>query len=92
MGPLVGAAIIGGVAQLAGALIGRGSAGDAADTANQQVTDQLEYQRKQDALLEVERQRYREFEFTNPYANLQNPFEGMENAYEDGGCISIRVQ
>ena len=26
MGPLVGAAIIGGVAQLAGALIGRGSA------------------------------------------------------------------
>lgn len=83
MGPLVGAAIIGGVAQLAGALIGRGSAGDAADTANQQVTDQLEYQRKQDALLEAERQRYREFEFTNPYANLQNPFEGMENAYED---------
>ena len=43
----------------------------------------LTYQREQDALLEAERQRYREFEFTNPYANLQNPFEGMENAYED---------
>ena len=64
-------------------MIGRNQLGDAADTANQQVTDQLEYQREQDALLEAERQRYREFEFTNPYANLQNPFEGMENAYED---------
>ena len=83
MGFLLGAAIIGGVAQLGSALIGRKSARDAADMANQQVMDQLEYQREQDALLEAERQRYREFEFTNPYANLQNPFEGMENAYED---------
>jgi len=80
---LLGAAIIGGVAQLGGALISGSAARSAASDANDQVTAQLERQQKQDALLEAQRQRYREFEFTNPYANLQNPFEGMENVYED---------
>ena len=82
MGPLVGVLIAGGI-QLAGSLIGSHSARKAREDANDQVDTQLAYQREQDDLLEAQRQRYREFEFTNPYANLQNPFEGMENAYED---------
>tara|TARA_R110002012_G_scaffold103714_4_gene243712 strand:+ start:13419 stop:14267 length:849 start_codon:yes stop_codon:yes gene_type:complete len=80
---VIGAAIIGGVASLGGALISGSAARGAANMANQQVTDQLEYQKQQDALLEAQKQRYREFEFTNPYANLQNPFENMQNVYED---------
>ena len=42
------------------------------------------------ALLEEQKQRYRDFEFTNPYADMvnpyadiQNPYAGMENAFED---------
>ena len=65
------------------AAYGANRANKAAGDANDQVNRQLTYQREQDDLLEAQRQRYREFEFTNPYANLQNPFEGMENAYED---------
>ena len=49
---------------------------DAAALANQQATDQLEVKKDQMALLEEQKQKYREFEFTNPYAD-------MENAYED---------
>jgi len=80
---LLGAAIIGGVATLGGALISGSATRRAASDANDQVDAQLTYQREQDDLLEAQRQRYREFEFTNPYANLQNPFEGMQNVYED---------
>ena len=82
MGPLAGVLIAGGI-QLVGSLIGSNSARKAREDANDQVNAQLTYQREQDDLLEAQRQRYREFEFTNPYANLQNPFEGMENVYED---------
>ena len=39
---------------------------DATAQAAEQARQQLAYQREQDALLEEQRQRYREFEFTNP--------------------------
>jgi hypothetical protein len=80
---VVGAAVISGLATLGGSLISSNSARKAREDANTQVSNQLAYQSEQDDLLEAQRQRYREFEFTNPYANLQNPFEGMENTYED---------
>ncbi len=34
-------------------------------------------------LLEVQKEKYREFQFQNPYAGMQNQFAGMENPYED---------
>jgi len=34
-------------------------------------------------LLEKQKDRYRGFEFKNPYADMVNQFEGMENVYED---------
>ena len=78
-----GALLISAGVSLYGAHRANQTARGAASDANTQVTDQLKYQKEQDALLEAQRQRYREFEFTNPYANLQNPFEGMQNVYED---------
>ena len=50
--------------------------------AAQQAADQLEFQKEQMALLEEQKQRYREFEFTNPYADMENPFEDMTIAQE----------
>jgi hypothetical protein len=59
---------------------------------------QFEYQQEQDALLEEQKQAYRDITFKNPYANVQNQyaglqtdftnlgataFEGMENRFED---------
>ena len=77
-----GAAIMGTVT-LVGTAVSASQANKAREDANTQVTDQLGYQKEQDALLEAQKQKYREFEFTNPYANLQNPFEDMQNVYED---------
>tara|TARA_R100001463_G_scaffold16933_1_gene43701 strand:+ start:4451 stop:5368 length:918 start_codon:yes stop_codon:yes gene_type:complete len=34
-------------------------------------------------LLEEQKDKYRQFEFKNPYADMKNQFEGMENFYED---------
>ena len=63
--------------------IGAASAGKArkeqkksAAQAAEEAKTQLEFQKAQMAMLEEQKQRYREFEFTNPYA-------GMENAFED---------
>ena len=40
-------------------------------------------QAKQRVLLEKQKDIYRGFEFKNPYAEVRNQFEGMENFYED---------
>ena len=40
-------------------------------------------QAKQRVLLEKQKDVYRGFEFKNPYAEVRNQFEGMENFYED---------
>ena len=81
------AALIGGAAALGGSAIsaraGRKSQKEAAALSQQQASTQLDFQREQMALLEEQKQRYRDFEFTNPYANMQNQYQGMENVYED---------
>ena len=40
-------------------------------------------QAKQRVLLEKQKDVYRGFQFKNPYADVRNQFEGMENFYED---------
>ena len=42
-----------------------------------------EEQAIQRELLEEQKDKYRQFEFKNPYADMKNQFEGMENFYED---------
>jgi len=42
-----------------------------------------EEQAVQRRLLEKQKQRYRTFEFKNPYADMQNQFADMDNVYED---------
>jgi len=43
----------------------------------------LAEQRKQQKILEKQKEEYKALEFKNPYAGLQNQFENMENVYED---------
>ena len=45
--------------------------------AAQQAEAQLEFQKEQMALLEQQKQRYRDFEFKNPYEGMQNVFEDL---------------
>ena len=49
--------------------------------------EQFEYQKaeheKQKLVVAQQKQQYMDFEFTNPYADAQNFFAGMENPYED---------
>ena len=42
----------------------------------------LEFQREQSAILEEQKQKYRQITFTNPYADMENPFADFENLYE----------
>jgi len=42
-----------------------------------------EEQTVQRELLEEQKDKYRQFEFKNPYADMKNQFAGMENFYED---------
>ena len=42
---------------------------------------QFEYQQEQDALLEEQKQAYREVTFTNPYANVQNRYAGLQTDF-----------
>ena len=79
---MIGVAIAGffgmvGAASQASAM--RGATAQAARQADRQEARLREEMQR----LEEQRQRYRKFEFFNPYANLENPFKGMENVYED---------
>ena len=49
----------------------------AQNLAAEQAAAQLALQKEQMALLEAQRERYRQFEFTNPYADLENPYEDL---------------
>jgi hypothetical protein len=52
--------------------------------ANAQATaQQLAFQKEQQAKLDKQKEVYRQFEFTNPYADMKNQYAGMENVYED---------
>ena len=43
----------------------------------------LEYQKEQDAKLEVQKDAYRAIEFTNPYADMQNAYGGMQTDFSN---------
>ena len=49
----------------------------AQEAAAEQAAAQLALQKEQMAALEKQRKRYREFQFTNPYAGLENPYEDI---------------
>ena len=66
---------------IATALIGAYSARKSRRQAKQLADRQFEYQQEQDALLEQQKQAYRDVTFRNPYADVQNPF--AENVFED---------
>jgi hypothetical protein len=52
-------------------------------SANAAVEKQLAFQREQQRKLDIQKQKYRDFVFENPYKNVQNAYAGMENVYED---------
>jgi len=49
----------------------------------EQLKKYVDEQKIQRRLLEKQKDKYRQFEFKNPYADMVNQFEGMENFYED---------
>ena len=53
------------------------------DATNAQIAAYREEQAIQRELLKKQKQEYRDFQFKNPYADLQNYYAGMENVYED---------
>ena len=55
----------------------------------EQLAVYKEEQKKQRVILEKQKNEYRNFEFKNPYAGLQNYYEGMENVFED---VTVNTQ
>jgi hypothetical protein len=53
------------------------------DFAKQQVAAYRAEQAIQRDILEKQKEEYRQFEFVNPYRDLQNYYEDMENVFED---------
>ena len=83
-------AVATGTALLIGAGVSLYAANQASKTAkanrkqSQQQSDQaLAFQKEQQAILEQQKEVYREIEFTNPYADIQNVYADMENPYEN---------
>ena len=58
----------------------------AQDAAAEQAAAQLALQKEQMALLEKQRQKYRDFQFTNPYAGLENPYEDISRVSVRASC------
>ena len=51
---------------------------------NQKTLDtQVEEAAIQRGILEQQKEQYRQFQFRNPYANMENAYAGMENVFED---------
>ena len=53
---------------------------DATEAQLKRYNEEQVVQRK---LLEKQKEKYRQFEFKNPYARMENQFAGMENVFED---------
>ena len=51
--------------------------------AKRQFAEQQKIRKEQQALLEQQKQEYRDIEFTNPYAGLENPYMDMEDLTVD---------
>jgi len=56
---------------------------DAQDAADIQMADYREQTREAKAEVEKQKQAYKDIEFTNVYAGMENQFAGMENVMED---------
>ena len=56
---------------------------DNQDLTNRIALEQLAFQKEQQRKLDKQKELYKDMEFKNPYAEIQNPFAGMENVYED---------
>ena len=61
----------------------RAIAQEAKDAANASLRDAEGRRAIAQAGVDKQRAAYESFEFTNPYANMQNQYAGMENTYED---------
>ena len=51
--------------------------------ANAQASEQLKFQREQQVKLDKQKDIYKQFQFENPYKEVENYYEGMENTMED---------
>ena len=71
------------IATITSAIMSQSSASKGRRQAQQQQDEALEFQREQQALLEEQKQAYREIEFVNPYKDMQNFYAGMRNPYEN---------
>ena len=63
----------------AGLVLGLNSAAKGRAMASRHQAANLAYQKERDAELDKQRDIYRSIEFNNPYANLENKFEGNTN-------------
>jgi hypothetical protein len=54
-----------------------------ANMTEEQAQKMLEFQKEQQAKLDQQKRIYSEMEFSNPYADIQNYYENMENVAED---------
>ena len=66
-----------------GMYMGNKSSKRMSSAANAQAAQTLQFQREQQAKLDKQKAIYTEMEFSNPYADVQNFYEGMENTMED---------
>ncbi len=62
---------------------GRQASKQMSAAANAQAAETLAFQKEQQAKLDKQKAIYSEMEFSNPYAGVQNYYEGMENTMED---------
>ena len=51
--------------------------------ANAQASEQLKFQKEQQVKLDKQKDIYKQFQFENPYKEVENYYEGMENTMED---------
>ena len=63
------------------ALLGASSASKGRKQAGRFQSENLAYQKERDAELDIQRDVYRNMEFSNPYENLENKYSGMSNQF-----------
>ena len=64
-------------------LAGMYSANKSRKAGAKQSAAAFEYQKEQDAILETQKQAYRDITFTNPYANMKNAYGGLQTDFSN---------
>jgi len=81
------AAVIMAGATLVSGWVGSKNAKKSQRASNAMLQKQLDFQKEQQAKLDKQKDIYRQFKFENPYAGVENAYEGLqtdfENVYED---------